>query len=70
MAHAHFKPNKCTDTHTQNMKYLLVFYGQHSYANAPEYYIFTTLPVLLLHAIVSKLSKLVCVLVNYLDTKK
>ena len=60
-----------THTHTQNMKCVLVFYVQNSYTNAPEYYVFTTLPVVLLYVIVSKLSKqLVCVLLNYIDTKK
>ena len=38
--------SKATDTHTQNMKYLLLFYNSNHYANAPQYYIARTLLIL------------------------
>jgi len=34
-------------THIQNMKYLLLFYGNNGYANTPQSYIIHKLPVLL-----------------------
>ena len=53
--------NLSVQTHTQNMKYLLLFYGLHSYANAPEYDVFTMFTVLSLYVIAPRLSKqLVC----------
>ena len=34
-------------THTQNMKYVLLFHGNSGYANASQFYVIRTLPVLL-----------------------
>jgi hypothetical protein len=36
-----------THTHTENMQYLLHFYGNRGYANAPHCYVACTLPVIL-----------------------
>jgi hypothetical protein len=38
---------KATDTHTQNMQYLLLSHGKSGYANAPQCYVTRSLPVLL-----------------------
>jgi hypothetical protein len=35
-----------TTAHTQNVQYLLLYYGKNGYANAPQVYVIRTLPVL------------------------
>jgi len=36
-----------TQTHTQNIKYVLLFQGKNGYANAPQCYVMRSLPLLL-----------------------
>jgi hypothetical protein len=48
MRFANWVTRAITQTHTQNMKYLLLFHCQNGYANAPQCCVMRTLPVLLL----------------------
>jgi hypothetical protein len=44
--HAHVHPHTYTHTHT-NVYYWLLFHGKSGFANAPQYYVIRTLPLLL-----------------------
>jgi hypothetical protein len=48
---------KATDTNTQNMSHLLLFYDKYGYANAPESYVFTSIACLFILRILRNIHK-------------